>query len=238
MVLYYPVSALVTLFANILQNPQDARARSDIKLMNLVVNFLSMLVTDESNGSVRRMLSVCAEFERIARVVLDKAEKEALSKRKRKVTVPDGANINNHGVDSSNRPDATAFNPEKSADISSSFSPMAQQQSTEHVNMCAPEIVSPNSNDIMTSAFGEVPSVGVPSGFNPEVTFADQAAMQATTTSPNSDGQFLPFQQPFVPQDLWQMPMTLEWDWADFSTVNLPIIDQQDMFQTAMHNGM
>lgn len=23
------------------------------------------------------------------------------------------------------------------------------------------------------------------------------------------------FQQPFVPQDLWQMPMTLEWDWAD-----------------------
>jgi hypothetical protein len=29
------------------------------------------------------------------------------------------------------------------------------------------------------------------------------------------------FNQPFVPQDLWQMPMTLEWDWAgmtqDFS---------------------
>lgn len=22
------------------------------------------------------------------------------------------------------------------------------------------------------------------------------------------------FNQPFVPQDLWQMPMTLEWDWA------------------------
>ncbi len=25
------------------------------------------------------------------------------------------------------------------------------------------------------------------------------------------------FQHPFVPQDLWQMPMTLEWDWADLS---------------------
>ena len=23
------------------------------------------------------------------------------------------------------------------------------------------------------------------------------------------------FNQPFVPQDLWQMPMTLEWDWSD-----------------------
>jgi hypothetical protein len=237
LVLYYPVSALVTLFANILQNPQDARARSDIKLMNLVVNFLSMLVTDESNGSVRRMLSVCAEFERIARVVLDKAEKEALSKRKRKVTVSEGSNINNHGIDTPNRSDTTAFNPEKPTDISSPFSPIAQQQSTERMNMRAPEIVSPRSNDIMTSAFGDVSSAGIPAVFNPEVTFADQAAMQATT-SPNSDGQFIPFQQPFVPQDLWQMPMTLEWDWADFSTVNLPNIDQPDMFQQAMHNGM
>ncbi len=25
------------------------------------------------------------------------------------------------------------------------------------------------------------------------------------------------FQHPFVPQDLWQMPMTLEWDWADLT---------------------
>ncbi len=25
------------------------------------------------------------------------------------------------------------------------------------------------------------------------------------------------FQQPFVPQDLWQMPMTFEWDWADMT---------------------
>lgn len=23
------------------------------------------------------------------------------------------------------------------------------------------------------------------------------------------------FDQPFVPQDLWQMPMNLEWDWPD-----------------------
>lgn len=28
------------------------------------------------------------------------------------------------------------------------------------------------------------------------------------------------FQQPFVPQDLWQMPMTLEWDWADVLNTN------------------
>jgi hypothetical protein len=84
LIVYYPVSALVTLFANILQNPNDTRARSDIKLMNLVVNFLSMLTSDEENGSVRRMLGICAEFERIAKVVLDRADKESSSRRKRK----------------------------------------------------------------------------------------------------------------------------------------------------------
>ena len=52
--------------------------------MNHVVNFLSSLCADDENSSVRRMLSVCAEFERIAKIVLDKAEKENHSRRKRK----------------------------------------------------------------------------------------------------------------------------------------------------------
>jgi len=86
MTLYYPVSALVTLFANILQNPQDTRARADLKLMNHVVNFLSMLCTDENNTAVRRMRDICGEFERISRVVLDKSERESSSRRKRKQT--------------------------------------------------------------------------------------------------------------------------------------------------------
>ncbi len=73
----------MTLFANILENPLDARAREDVKLMEQVVNFLSMLSVDE-NGGVRRMLGVCSEFERIAKAVLDRADKESASKRKRK----------------------------------------------------------------------------------------------------------------------------------------------------------
>lgn len=54
--------------------------------MTSVVSFLTMLERDipESNGNVRRMLSVCAEFERIARVALDKAEREMRGRGKRK----------------------------------------------------------------------------------------------------------------------------------------------------------
>ena len=84
LVIYFPVTALVTLFANILQNPQDTRSRSDLKLMKLVVNFLNMLNDDQGSGSVKRMCTVCAEFERIATIVLEKADREHASRRKRK----------------------------------------------------------------------------------------------------------------------------------------------------------
>ncbi|KAI4147148.1 MAG: hypothetical protein LQ340_005675, partial [Diploschistes diacapsis] len=84
MIIYYPVSALMTLFTNVLQNPQDARTRSDIRLMHQVVSFLSSIAIEEETGAVKRMLEVCVEFERIAKVVVDKAEKESHSRRKRK----------------------------------------------------------------------------------------------------------------------------------------------------------
>jgi len=84
LILYFPVSALVTLFGNILQNPQDPRARADVRLMSMVVSFLSLLTKEAEHGGVKRMLGVCSEFERVAKVVLDKAEKENSSRRKRK----------------------------------------------------------------------------------------------------------------------------------------------------------
>lgn len=37
------------------------------------------------------------------------------------------------------------------------------------------------------------------------------------------------FQHPFVPQDLWQMPMTLEWDWADMTAGALGGFDDGGM---------
>lgn len=87
--MYYPVSALVTLFANVLQNPQDPRARSDLRLMNVVVEFLQTVQKEDDagehgTGSVVKMLTVCGEFHRIARLVLDKAENDSVNRRKRK----------------------------------------------------------------------------------------------------------------------------------------------------------
>jgi hypothetical protein len=224
LILYFPVSALVTLFANILQNPQDPRARADVKLMNVVVNFLSMLVSDEENGSVRRMLGICGEFERIAKVVLDKTEKESHSRRKRKPATDDstadllptqsnGQRSSNNQIDPQSMSMASAaFTPGMSGMPNPLFSP-----SMMNANVYSPPqmLTSPpmmpgyesNYNGMLT------PPNGMGNGI------LDGQDNSSNMASPLNFGTF---QQPFVPQDLWQMPMTLEWDWADMTNGGFP----------------
>ena len=61
-----------------------------------------------------------------------------------------------------------------------------------------------------------------------ETLAANGLGQSGFTTGPPFPGSYgapmdmPPFQQPFVPQDLWQMPMTLEWDWADMTGAVFP----------------
>ncbi|EME88371.1 uncharacterized protein MYCFIDRAFT_149027 [Pseudocercospora fijiensis CIRAD86] len=215
LILYYPVSSLVTLFANILQNPQDARARSDLKLMSSVVSFLTMLERDvaEANGNVRRMLSVCAEFERIARVALDKVEREMRGRGKRKQAERELPASNGQQQPSPYMPSQGSTN------ANAPFNPMQFQ----------PPL--PNGMDFTTHSPTQQHHSNLPSAFNQVDVFPGPNFPTTTGASGHPDFSGMPafdpstsgvvnsaagaFQQPFVPQDLWQMPMTLEWDWAE-----------------------
>jgi hypothetical protein len=278
LVLYYPVSSLVTLFANILQNPQDARARSDLKLMSSVVSFLTMLERDiqESNSQVRRMLSVCAEFERIAKVVLDKAERDMRGRGKRKQAEREREKDRMNGAISAELEQGKTLEQIQVETQASYRRPV--QTSSLRAGMSQPGSAtsgspaswggSPNGNYngpgkhhlhdqqgrqatpqtsngqwnpapfTMPMASSSTPNLGNPSmNGNPQpgeftqnnfsdnytTNMADPMAdfgMPNAYTSPasnngNANGFGSSFQQPFVPQDLWQMPMTLEWDWAE-----------------------
>ncbi|KAF8470584.1 fungal-specific transcription factor domain-containing protein [Kalaharituber pfeilii] len=203
LIMYYPVSALVTLFANILQNPLDPRARADLRLMHAVCDFLLAIREEDENGSVSRMLAVCEEFDRIAKVVLDKAEKESHSRRKRKHTADQDVESEEDspmsGLDQSSNFDA--FSPSPSFQwLGDAPSPILQTPRftfpTSNQQMTELSPIPPSSNDFNSSTY---PSVNSPNG------------IPMGGIGGNS------FNNPFVPQDLWQMPMTLEWDWADFS---------------------
>ncbi|OWO99774.1 hypothetical protein B2J93_6829 [Marssonina coronariae] len=229
LILYFPVSALVTLFGNILQNPQDPRARSDVRLMNLVVSFLSMLGTEEENGGVKRMLGVCSEFERIAKVVLDRAEKDSSSRRKRK--------NNEEQTGKSRAPSHTTGPPQ---------TPVAP-----HVQMPAVSgVFSPGMVLRDNNAFSPVVSNGSPgsnwnseynqnSGYlTPKAGMTPFAEIQGYTNGNelNSPLNINNFQQPFVPQDLWQMPMTLEWDWADMTGGQYPSFENGIVGDPSVYN--
>lgn len=194
--------------------------------MNVVVNFLHTLVSDESNGSIRRMLGLCGEFERIARVVLDKAEKDSHSKKKRKV--PDETE-SQQNIPQTNRsqPRSTA-QPAKTQQQPTN-TPLSQPLFTDNLGTTAPNMPDPNLPSA-TGLSGDLPTnmqnmPGLGQDFQDMLSpnnlgglgFPDQQPF--TGASPMT-----PFQQPFVPQDLWQMPMTIEWDWADMSN-NFPIFD-------------
>ncbi|KAA8647265.1 transcription factor atrR [Aspergillus tanneri] len=237
LILYYPVSALVTLFANILQNPNDARARSDVKLMNVVVNFLSTLVSDESNGSIKRMLGLCGEFERIAQVVLDKAERESHSKKKRKSAPDDSSrNLQQNTPDESSGPSPStpkaAGGPPTTAPFSTSLYPGSLNETAPNISdgprPFSPGQTLPANNSLSTNLPDSLnPMAGLGQGFAdmlspPNMEGVGYGDPPPFTTSP--DTPMAAFQQPFVPQDLWQMPMTIEWDWADMSA-NFPVFD-------------
>ena len=181
--------------------------------MNVVVNFLSMLNADEENGGVKRMLGVCVEFERIAKVVLDKAEKEG-SRRKRKN--PEEQNTK-----------GPAQNP----------TPALQTPKMEAYPTPMTSVISPVMSNVMNSQNGLNPmdSNGSPGSgqWHPDFTngneyftssgpggmtqFSDLQTFASGVESTPSSLDPNTFQHPFVPQGLWQMPMTFEWDWANMS---------------------
>jgi hypothetical protein len=258
MILYFPVSALVTLFANIVNNPLDPRAKSDSRLMNLVVTFLSMLGQEAEYGGVHRMLGICTEFERIAKAVIEKAEKDQSSRRKRKnaeavnkaSSTPKPSNVaagnRMQGVSSSLSPPQTTgyvgspsgrnsgpttpsqlpgtvpmSSPMGQADRGQSYSPMAgsfhtdsqspPQQQGHHQRRPAPLGPSDWSQDFPMAHNGEFESYS-----GADVDSLSNGSPSSIVTA---------FQQPLLPQELFNLPMNLDWNWAEVSGAAYPSVE-------------
>lgn len=223
MILYFPVSALVTLFGNILQNPVDPRAKSDTRLMNTVVTFLSMLGQEAEQGGVHRMLGICAEFERIARAVIEKAEKDQSSRRKRKPQ------------DTSSKP--PAYTTSSSTATPSSFS--ATQ--TPRAANSTPPGGDPNSHrspsqrpdhgspfSLPTSVNGGSPPIGSAGwpqdfGMSQNGDYDSFNFVPGVHSPPMHPGAM--FQQPVLPHDLFSLPMNLDFTFAEMSGGAYPTVE-------------
>jgi hypothetical protein len=241
LVLYFPVSALVTLFGNILQNPLDPRAKSDVKQMNLVVAFLSMLGQEAEQGGVHRMLGVCSEFCRIAQSVIEKADREQSSRRKRKAadtpgnegrnqSLPPGATAAAASAKTSTPGSSSAQDTPKSSSTTAATTPQAPVHDT-----LSPEFVAARAS--FQNAVNKTPSglspladsmqwsqdlqMGGDMDFD---TFGDLAGLNNDIQSPPLPGGGT-FQQPLLPQDLYSMTMGLDWNWVEMSGGAYPTVE-------------
>ncbi|KAF4594985.1 fungal specific transcription factor [Ophiocordyceps camponoti-floridani] len=209
LILYFPVSALMTLFGNILQNPLDPRAKSDTRLMNLVVNFLSMLGQEAEQGGVHRMLGVCSEFVRIAKVVIDKAEREQSARRKRKnneVTArPPSISTPRPGTANTATPTATGAHGAAGSHLSPSEYGLTPGPANEP---------SPSAESVGWPRDFQVPQNGDMDSYQNLTTMASPTMVRGGA-----------FQQPLLPQDLFGLPASLDWNWAEMSGGAYPTVE-------------
>jgi hypothetical protein len=205
--------------------------------MNQVVSFLSMLSAEEETGGVKRMLGVCAEFERIAKVVLDKSDKESHTRRKRKnpkddeVLPPLMPETQKTHPPESVPPSTPAnlYTPGFTGDLltppfhpspsnipnglpASTYSTPASASTTDLKQPTVIPDFMPGPGDFpnMMTDFSDMQQFG-----NPNPVVGSDSPSSMGMGNGNLGINVGSFEQPFVPQDLWQMPMTLEWDWAD-----------------------
>ncbi|TLS30288.1 hypothetical protein PpBr36_02360 [Pyricularia pennisetigena] len=239
LILYFPVSAHVTLFGNIIQNPLDQRARSDARLMSVVVQFLSTLGSEAETGGVHRMLAVCNEFERIAKLVIDKAEKDNAGRRKRKNNEVAAGNSNKSGngnreQQSTPRPQSSSAHTPRAQHVvytpnGSQMSPVPTQ--SNHSTPYHGGRMSNQSSPAMTPNNWPPQGDYVPGSAGMEgmeygghVNFAEMTGFTADIRQsvPPASAYFT---QPHLPPDLYSLPVSLDWDWAEMSGGAYPSVE-------------
>jgi hypothetical protein len=208
--------------------------------MNLVVTFLSMLGQEAEQGGVHRMLGVCSEFCRIAQRVIEKADREQSSRRKRKTMDspghadgrPQSLSPNAAAAARSTTPAASsAHTPPKAGSTTATTTPQANVHSA-----LSPEFAAARAS------YQNAANKTTPSGSSPLIdpmqwtqdfqmaqgidfdSFGDLTGLGNDIQSPPLPNGVL-FQQPLVPQDLFSMAMGLDWNWVEMSGGAYPTVE-------------
>lgn len=233
--MYYPVSALATLFTHILQHPKHESAQDDLRRLSEVVAFLSQLERNAIQGkaSIRRMATMCKGFYEIAERAIRKAKHDDDARRGR---AHSSSNLSGK-VLSGNRalPSADSqrdrLTPRDGGDIPEDLT-MSDQDLNDfsvfqyfglttpilhHMSSTEDFVASNGSHkassgpDAAMSGFGGTSAAAVPEPQSltlPEI-LLDVDDYAGLNHDQNAD-QMLVGLEEAVPQDLWQMPMSLE----------------------------
>ena len=84
LILYYYVSGLVMLLANIIHNPEQEMARADMELVGPLLRLLDLLAENAKTEDINRIRKFCMELERRATIALGKVHIKDIARPNRK----------------------------------------------------------------------------------------------------------------------------------------------------------
>lgn len=207
LMLCYVVMSYLALCVNIYQNPEDPKATLDLKLMKIVTNFVSLLQSEDMDPGVHHLIQICGEFERLPRRAVVNAQDRRSSDR---------------------APHKFGFSPPASYDYRtpaamSSMIPRNSCQSELEVSMSGGDL-PPDSLPLESAAYSNFgtphPTMQRPGSlvYPPDVGEALQAVGNGPEEMQFTNNTAVPeYTGGTMSSDFWQLPMPLEWNWADMN---------------------
>jgi hypothetical protein len=200
--LCYVVMSYLALCVNIYQNPEDAKATIDLKLMKIVTNFLSVLRSDEMDSAAHQLLGICGEFERLARRAVKNARAKQTSSMVHKGTPvsPPASNDLTTPTSTSGTAQINAFPSDTDVVLQGNSIPL---ESARYSSFRAPDSTMHGQGSLLFNSEIAEASQSLGTG-NEEMDFITSAILPEYTEAASSS-------------DFWQLPMPLEWNWTDMS---------------------
>lgn len=197
------MNCLITLVSSILQDPHNANARADLDLIDMVIQFLSKIDNKFKKQKIGQLLVICLEFQRIAKTVMERSDIRASSREKD--GLQRGSDLEPHFL---SRPTASSTLPAAVAQAPTDLFSIDRNQVNGRLEQTVPNVYSGPAFDI-----GEISQdFGIPSE---NMLPFNNGTQQMRDVIRNGDFgppvNFNSLQQAFIPQDLWNMPMSMDW---------------------------
>ncbi|PWY78530.1 hypothetical protein BO94DRAFT_180223 [Aspergillus sclerotioniger CBS 115572] len=224
--LYYIFLAVMNIFVSILREPHDEKAKDDLQSLNMAATFFATLIPGDGPCHYARfMTKMCANFERVARAVLERTQKAVKPETKRHSASRTNSTSTKPTRSTSPNPSHTTThhkshsNPPSSSPVYSMNIDIPNLEGLPPVNSSGyviPDNLSPSptpeptlslpATTIPTQPLSQPPPPSQP--YNTTTTSTTPYNLQSTffPITVNSDG--FNFSQP----ELWQIPLTADWE--------------------------
>ncbi|KAL2850032.1 fungal-specific transcription factor domain-containing protein [Aspergillus pseudodeflectus] len=236
--LYYVFLAVMTIFANILRNSQQATAKDDLQSLNMAATFFATLVpADGPCNYARFMTRMSTTFERIARTVLERDQKPHPDSKRKVSSKPRPSSTSDPDTNGKSRPESTATNNNQTSSTSTNIDIPNNLEGLPPINSSGyvvRESPPPSTRSDDNSDTSQSHSTHLSNNLLPDLRQQQQQQHPSNlTTNVNqyhtqqqhpyaTENIPMPFPLPaldessftFTQPELWQIPLTADWEFG------------------------